>query len=105
MGQMRKIGQHATTVTTVDGWTRVGYHSTCVIRWNDEQIILDTGGLDSHTTKARMNQASNQFDLGLKVYAEKGVWWVAMNRDWDSRILFHNGMVIDRKTGKEVENV
>jgi len=50
-----------------DGYTRVIYHDTVVVAFNDNEIILNNGGYQTVTSKARMNGASNQFDLGFRV--------------------------------------
>jgi hypothetical protein len=54
----------------------VTYHSTDVVVFSKEEIVLDTGGWFTVTTKARMNQASNEFGLGYQVYQEKGYWYI-----------------------------
>jgi hypothetical protein len=64
-----QVGKHATTVATgPDGFTVVTYHSTQVVRFNHKKIKLDTGGRQTVTTRARMNQASNQYVLGFRVF-------------------------------------
>jgi len=54
----------------------VSYHNTDVVKWNDSTIILHTGGWRTNTTKVRMNQASNQFNLGYQVYQKDYNWFV-----------------------------
>ena len=76
MAQTHTIGKGNTTVQTVNGFTVVTYHSTAVVIFDDKTITLDTGGWFSKTTKSRMTQASNQFDLGFRVYAKGGTWFV-----------------------------
>ena len=69
MGQQTTIGKHKTTITTDnDNITRIRYHSTNVVSFDHGTIELNTGGFTTATTKTRMNQASNQFNLGFKVY-------------------------------------
>lgn len=92
-----KVGPTATTVTTENGIMRIVYHSTTVVTvdWHKRTITLDTGGYYTATTKARMNQASNQYDLGYQVYQEHGdwfVWWPAQGED--SSVQFKDGMVL-----------
>jgi hypothetical protein len=70
------IGNHKTTITTAGGKTKVIYHQTAVVTFNDNQIILNTGGWFTATTKTRMNQTSEQFDLGFKVYQRDHAWFV-----------------------------
>lgn len=77
MSRSDKIGKLATTITTDDkGNTVVTYHETSVVTFNDKEIILNTGGWFTNTTKERMNQVSNVFKLGFYVQQVKGVWEV-----------------------------
>ena len=85
MAQMQKIGKVHTTVKTRDGVTTVTYHETDVVEFTDDMVWLNTGGWDTVTTKTRMNQASNQFDLGYQVYQEKGKWYVSLPGPRDDR--------------------
>jgi len=54
----------------------VVYRGTPIVSWTPDQVILNTGGWQSRTTKRKMNQASNQFGLGFGVYQVKGNWTV-----------------------------
>jgi len=74
MARQDRIGNHKTTVSTdTNGLTEVVYHSTPVVSFDSKKIILNTGGYTTATTRTRMNQASNQFALGFRVY----------QKDWD----------------------
>jgi len=70
MGQMHTIRRTATTVEGNTDNLVVTYHDTVVVRvvsgplLTYKTITLDTGGWFTHTTKARMNQASHQYGLG-----------------------------------------
>ena len=68
MAQLDRVGSVHTSVYTEDGYTRVVYHSTCVVKFNQDKIILNSGGWYTQTTKNRMNQASSQYNLGYQVY-------------------------------------
>lgn len=78
MGQMTKIGKGNTTVRgkMVNGELSVTLYSTEVVNVKGGIVTLKTGGYFTTTTKARMNQASNQFWLGFRVWQEKGNWFV-----------------------------
>ena len=78
MSQQHTVGTHATTVSTSDNYTRVVYHATTVVKFNHKDIILNSGGWVTATTKLRMNQASSQFDLGFKVYQKNFKWYVTI---------------------------
>ena len=76
MAQIKTIGHHATTIDTNNDMIRVTYHNTVVVKFNAGIIILNTGGYYTHTTKVRMNQASNQYNLGYKVFQKDFNWFV-----------------------------
>jgi len=68
-------------------------HSPEVVKFNSREIILDSGGGHTQTTKARMNQASEQYDLGYQVYQRDYDWFV----DYQGQTLeFYDGMVLTR---------
>lgn len=93
MALQTKLGHTATTVSDSHGYRRVAYHATEVVKFNRDRIVLDSGGWLSSTTKTRMNQASNQFGLGYRVFAKKGEWFVEHHR----RIVdFRDGLVLER---------
>lgn len=93
MSQTTQIGRHATTVSTSDGYTRVTYHSTDVVKFNERLIILNSNGWRTHTTKTRMNQASNQFGLGFTVYQKDFDWFVAYKGETYS---YNDGITLAR---------
>lgn len=75
------IGSHATTVSTTRGITSVVYHKTAVVQWGDGHITLNSGGWMTYTTKKRMNQTSETFGLGFKVFQKAGAWFVDYQGD------------------------
>lgn len=92
--QMLHVRGVATQVfTNEEAELCVQYHSTIVVKWNDEKIVLNSGGWRTNTTKARMNQASNEFRLGYQVYQKDYEWFVAYNGEV---LKFEDNMVIDR---------
>jgi ATP-dependent RNA circularization protein (DNA/RNA ligase family) len=79
MAQQNQIGTHKTKVFTASEVTCVTYHNTRVVAFSENAIMLDTGGYFTPTTKKRMNQASNQFDLGYRVYQKNYEWFAEYN--------------------------
>ena len=76
MAQQQRIGKTSTKIRVNEqGETEIIYHSTAVVTFNDETITLDDGGWSTNTTKTRMNQASNQFKLGYRVYSKDWKWY------------------------------
>ena len=81
MSQTQTLGTHKTTITKELGigsedYMVVRYWNTDIVKFNNERIILNTGGWSTVTTKLRMNQASNQFGLGYNVYQKDFNWFV-----------------------------
>jgi hypothetical protein len=56
--------------------TRVFFHDTPVVSFNEETIELNTGGWWTRSTKVRMNQASQEFELGFSVFQKQNEWLV-----------------------------
>lgn len=102
MSQQQTIGRTATSVSgDGEGNTEITYHSTRVVIFNPDLIILDSGGWFSNTTKARMNQASNTFKLGFSVYQSKHQWYVSFG---GKTYPYSDKMRLDRKSGKVYGN-
>lgn len=72
MAQPHEVRGVATSVTYGLEGPSVTYHRTEVFRLTNDQIVLNTGGWWTATTKLRMNQAFNQFGLPWSVYQERG---------------------------------
>lgn len=70
------------------------YHATKIVSVRvNGTIILNSGGWRTATTKTAMNQASRQDALGLRVWQEKGEWFVNFK---NQSIPFEDGMVLQR---------
>jgi len=93
MARQNAVGTHATTISTDDGVTFVCYHETDVVQFGSHTIVLDSGGWRTVTTKLRMNQTSQQFDLGFQVYQKNFEWFVDHQ---GKTIAFADGMVLTR---------
>ena len=78
MGQMTKVRGRATKIEKDENTTRVIYHDTCVVKFDDKKVRLDSGGWKTVTTKARMNQASYEFKLGYRVFQKNWEWFVEL---------------------------
>ena len=100
MSQQTKLGKLATSVRQEDGLTVIRYHYTDIVKFDDKRIILNTGGWYTATTKTRMNQASNQFNLGYKVFQKDNAWFVSYSGKYGNVVEdFENGIMIDRLAG------
>lgn len=78
MSRMNQLGKSNTSAVCTNGLISVVYHNTLVVEADKNRgiIKLDTGGWKTPSTKARMNQASNQFGLGYQVYQKDHEWFV-----------------------------
>jgi hypothetical protein len=98
MTQMQTVSKNNTTIWTSmhNGpvqQTCITLHSTTVVQFDHLHIKLNSGGWRTVTTKTRMNQASNQFGLGYRVYQKNYDWFV----DYQGhQYPFFDGMTIDR---------
>jgi len=91
MGQMQRIGTHKTTVVEAYENLRVIFHQTVILNKTRLGIQLNNGGYYTSTTKARMNQASNEYGLGFGVFQKNFEWFV----DYKGETLpYKNGMVL-----------
>jgi hypothetical protein len=93
VARYNEVGTVATKVYRDGGDQVVKYHYTEVVRWDNERIVLDSGGWMTATTKTRMNQAANQYGLGYTVFQRDYEWFVDYNGD---TLEFSDGMILER---------
>jgi len=80
----------------------VSYHDTDIVVWNAECIALSTGGFGTRTTKLRMNQVSQEYELNFEVFTgtrgeKKGRWYVAFTpMTTEFPISAENFMILNR---------
>lgn len=77
MPSVNKLSSYRTTITARNGNTCITYVSTVIVEFDAECVILRTGGYKSVTTKRKMNQTSNQFNLPYSVFQKAGDWYVS----------------------------
>ncbi len=77
MPQLQRICKYHTKVTRTDQGLTVDLYSTRIVTVNGNKVKLDYGMRKTATTKNRMNQTSNQYNLGFWVNsAPSGMWRV-----------------------------
>lgn len=69
--------------------TKMVYHKTVVAKFDHEKITLNSGGFQTATTKRRMNQFSEMYSLGYRVFQEDYCWYVDYK---DEIFIFKDGM-------------
>lgn len=95
MAQSQVVRGVATSVRTHQvNIISVRYHKTDVVTFDPYTITLRSGGWKTATTKLRMNQASNQFDLGFGVFQKNHEWYVTYQ---GKTLDFSDGMVLNRE--------
>lgn len=97
MSQTMRVSGVATAIGNDGGVNYVQYHQTKVVEWTRHYVRLNSNGWRTATTKLRMNQASNQFNLGFKVVQQKGNWFVFVSdKTGNETLSFEDGMTINR---------
>lgn len=95
MANLQKLGTHKTLVYPQDNFINIQYHNTVVVAFNDKEVILNNGGWYTKTTKDRMNQTSNQFGLGYRVFQKNFQWYV----EHDNQVMpYTNELILRRKS-------
>jgi hypothetical protein len=102
MASMTKIGKYSTTVRKTDTLLSVVLYNTEVVMADCEKIVLNNGGWKTTTTKTRMNQAANEFNLPYSVHQEKGGWycttWNMAKLEKARQVKFNTTVTIDRNS-------
>ena len=84
------LGTHQTTVGLNEHGQRViRYCSTDVVTWDNNTIILNTGGHETSTTKRRMNEVSEMFKLKFRIFSKNKKWMI----EFQDRIFKFHGPV------------
>lgn len=95
MPAMDKLSNYATTVATNErDETSVVYHSTAIVTFTANSVTLRSGGYETVTTKRKMNQAANQFNLGFSVVQRDFDWFVTLPNGIETP--FRDGMTFPR---------
>jgi hypothetical protein len=87
---------NTTVIKETGGWF-VKLYATVVIRRTGNVVTIDTGGYNTVTTRARINQACNEYNLPFTVGTHKGdiYLWFRDERA-QAHYMLQNGAVPDR---------
>ena len=98
MATMHRISKNNTTIRDEDGARIVRLHRTDIVTIRPTEIELHSGGWRTVTTKARMNQVSNELAFGFVVFAKRREWFVSFFDEDGTRTTcaFEDGMRIPR---------
>lgn len=93
---MYKLSNYRTTIRgNENGALEVVYVSTPIVKLEGDTVTLNSGGWETVTTKRKMNQTSNQFDLGFGVFQKDWIWFVDLPNG--ETVKFTDGMSFKRK--------
>jgi hypothetical protein len=93
MSRVELKRKKATKVNVEGQIVEVKLYNTLVVFADRERIILNSGGWRTVTTKARINQASEEFGLGVSVWQKDRNWFVTYK---GKTIDFKDEMVLKR---------
>ena len=107
MAQTQTIGTHKTTVLNKDNSIEVYYHNTLIVYVSGKYLTLNSGAYgewQTATTKLRMNQTSNQYNLGYRVFQKNYNWFVEFEGE---TIPFekNGGITLKKGQGKQNQNI
>lgn len=93
----RKIGKHKTSVKRDGDTVTVRYWYTDVVTANllTGDVTLNTGGWQTTTTKARMNQAAAEYNMGFSVYQKN--WQLFVRKSDGTEIPFDRSVTFNFK--------
>lgn len=98
MAAQSEIGRAHTRVYNDEyGFTYVKYHHTVVVRFDGKSVVLNSDGHKTNTTRVRMNQTAQQYNLPYKVIQSNFKWYVEIDKSG----LFER--VVDFKDKMEIE--
>lgn len=99
MARLDRIAKGNTTVShDANGRLQnVRYYATDIVSLKGRKIVLNSGGWHTVTTKERMNQAANVYNLGYYVFQRKYKWFVEfqgkIQEFFDGISLKYNGKI------------
>ena len=81
MSQQSKIGKHKTTVKVENGNLSVTYHWTEIVKDDlaSRTITFNNGGFETATTKTRINQTLNQYNIPFRVFQKDFGWYIVQD--------------------------
>jgi hypothetical protein len=87
----RKIANNTLQIDFEDGAQAIRLHLTNIITWAQGNIILNSGGWQTVTTKSRLNQFLPQ---GFYIHSERGLWYV---RTAQGDFKYYDGMIFNQQ--------
>lgn len=75
---MTRIGRHRTQVYKDGDWLICKYWNTEIVKYNvkNNEVVLQTDGWDTITSRNRIIQCSNEWQLGFRLTTHNSRWYV-----------------------------
>lgn len=81
-----------TTIREENGYTIVRLHRTDIVKFKPNgEIILHSGKWRTPTTKRRMNEVSEEYNLHFHVYQKNKEWFICFKGE---TYTFEDGMIL-----------
>lgn len=93
-GRKRKLSNNTYFVELDNGAYGVKLHDTVVVQYEPKKTVLNTGGWQTVTTKARMNE---YMPAGWYLYSERGIWLIKQYREDGYVVAYKDGMFYNGK--------
>jgi len=88
------VTSYKTEVRSEGGYTIVKLYDTDILKINSDEIILNSGGFLTKSTKDRLNDFSKEKGLEYNVFQRDKVWYVSFR---GKTIPFYDNMVLNKK--------
>ncbi len=71
----------ATKVYLDENYIIVKLYSTEIVKLNSREVILNSGGWSTNTTKNRINQSLTENGINMSVYQDNRQWFIRYNNE------------------------
>ena len=89
----RIFGNNTLRIIYKDGTEAIRFHNTDILSVKDGVVTLNSGGWKTNTTKDRINQYLNHFDVPFYIQQRNHQWFIAQGIFYDG-MQFKNGQQI-----------
>jgi hypothetical protein len=82
----KKVKNNTRLTIYANGDKVLRLHNTDIIKWQEDKIILNSGGYDTKTTRSRFNEYLPDY---IHIYRDKGISYISYNNE---KIKFVDGI-------------
>jgi len=95
----KSISKRNTSGVRQSGRLDITLYNTKIVSFNTDTVTLNSGGYKTSTTRRRMNEVSQEYNLGYRVYQVNNTWYVDTKNN--KSVPFRDGMKINRHSQDE----